>query len=107
VGVEIGKDVTAYDKGADVGFVTTGYMIKTANIAAEKLKMWRPGLPTAAGSRSPTPSLSLFATSALEMVRTHLCYGRANVRLMAAYAGLSDTFDGPTHNSITDVAIMR
>ena len=49
----------------------------------------------------------LFATRALEMIRTHLCYGNANVKLMAAYAGLSDSFDGPTHNSITDVAIMR
>ena len=49
----------------------------------------------------------LFATRALEMVRTHLCYGEANVKLMAAYAGLSDSFDGPTHHSITDVAIMR
>jgi transketolase len=41
------------------------------------------------------------------MVRTHLCYGEANVKLMAAYAGLSDSFDGPTHHSIADVAIMR
>jgi transketolase len=49
----------------------------------------------------------LFATRALEMVRTHLCYGEANVKLMGAYAGLSDSFDGPTHHSITDVAIMR
>jgi transketolase len=49
----------------------------------------------------------LFATRALEMIRTHLCYGRANVKLMAAYAGLSDSFNGPTHNSISDVAIMR
>ena len=47
------------------------------------------------------------ATRALEMVRTHLCFGGANVKLMAAYAGLSDSFDGPTHNSITDIAIMR
>lgn len=47
------------------------------------------------------------ATRALEMVRTHVCYGRANVKLMGAYAGLSDSFDGPTHHSITDVAIMR
>ena len=46
----------------------------------------------------------LFATRALEMVRTHLCYGEANVKLMAAYAGLSDSFDGPTHHAITDVA---
>jgi len=49
----------------------------------------------------------LFATRALEMVRTHLCYGGANVKLMAAYAGISDSFDGPTHHSITDLAIMR
>lgn len=49
----------------------------------------------------------LFATRALEMVRTHLCYGEANVKLMAAYAGISDSFDGPTHHAITDVAFMR
>jgi transketolase len=49
----------------------------------------------------------LFATRALEMVRTHICYGQANVKLMAAYAGLSDSFDGPTHHSVTDIAIMR
>jgi transketolase len=49
----------------------------------------------------------LFATRALEMVRTHLCYGGANVKLMGAYAGLSDSFDGPTHHSISDLAILR
>jgi transketolase len=49
----------------------------------------------------------LFATRALEMVRTHLCYGLANVKLMGAYAGISDSFDGPTHHSICDIAIMR
>jgi transketolase len=49
----------------------------------------------------------LFATRALEMVRTHLCYGGANVKLMGAYGGLSDSYDGPTHHSINDIAIMR
>ena len=49
----------------------------------------------------------LFATRALEMIRTHLCYGKANVKLMAAYAGLSDSFDGPTHHSVADLAIIR
>lgn len=49
----------------------------------------------------------LFATRALEMVRTHLCYGGANVKLMGAYGGLSDSFDGPTHHSISDVATLR
>lgn len=49
----------------------------------------------------------LIATRALEMVRTHLCYGQANVKLAGAYAGLSDSFDGPTHHSITDIATLR
>lgn len=49
----------------------------------------------------------LFSTRALEMVRTHLCYGKANVKLAGAYAGLSDSFDGPTHHAITDLAILR
>jgi transketolase len=49
----------------------------------------------------------LFSTRALEMVRTHLCYGRANVKLAGAYAGLSDSFDGPSHHSISDLAILR
>jgi transketolase len=49
----------------------------------------------------------LFVTRALEMVRTHLCYGGANVKLAAAYAGLSDSFDGPTHQTISDLAILR
>jgi transketolase len=49
----------------------------------------------------------LLATRALEAVRTHCCYGGANVKLMGAYAGVSDSFDGPTHHAITDMAIMR
>ncbi len=49
----------------------------------------------------------LFATRALEMVRTHCCYGGAPVKLMGAYGGVSDSFDGPTHHAITDIAIMR
>ena len=35
---KLGKGVTAYDEGEDIGMVCTGYMIKTAKIAAEKLK---------------------------------------------------------------------
>ncbi len=49
----------------------------------------------------------LFALRATEQIRTHLAYGHANVKLAAGYAGLSDSFDGPTHHSISDLAIMR
>jgi len=34
---KLGKGVTVYDAGTDVGLVSTGYMVKTAKLAAEKL----------------------------------------------------------------------
>ncbi len=34
----LGKGVTAYDQGTDVGLVCTGYMVRTAKIAAQKLE---------------------------------------------------------------------
>jgi transketolase len=47
------------------------------------------------------------ASRALEPVLTHLCYGEANVKLMAGYSGLSAQMEGPTHHAITDLAVMR
>ncbi len=35
---KIGKGITVVDAGCDIGLVSTGYMIKTAKIAAEKLQ---------------------------------------------------------------------
>lgn len=49
----------------------------------------------------------LFATRALEPIRTHLGIGNANVKLMAPYGGLSPMQEGPTHHAISDIAIMR
>jgi len=34
---KLGQGVTVYDTGSDVGLVSTGYMVKTAKLAAEKL----------------------------------------------------------------------
>ena len=42
-----------------------------------------------------------------DQVRNVLCYNNLNVVLAGAYAGLSDSFDGASHQSITDIAIMR
>ena len=38
-------------------------------------------------------------TRVVEMIRTHVCYGRANVKLVAAYGGMSPSFEGPTHHA--------
>jgi len=50
---------------------------------------------------------ALVALRALEQIRTCVGYARTNVKIAAGYAGLSDYKDGPTHHSITDIAIMR
>lgn len=47
------------------------------------------------------------ATRALEPILTHLSYGRANIKLMAGYSGISPQMEGPTHHAITDIAVMR
>ncbi len=49
----------------------------------------------------------LLALRAAEQVRTCVAYARTNVKLVGAYAGLSDSFDGPTHHALTDIAVMR
>ena len=35
---QLGKGVTVFDEGTDVGLICTGYMVKTARLAAEKLR---------------------------------------------------------------------
>jgi transketolase len=42
-----------------------------------------------------------------DQVRTSIAYPKLNVKIAGAYGGLSDSYDGPTHHSICDIAIMR
>jgi transketolase len=56
------------------------------------------------------PFASTFAgilLRATEQIRTCMAYANTNVKLIGAFAGLSNFKDGPTHHSIMDVAIMR
>lgn len=48
-----------------------------------------------------------FALKATDQVRNNLCYNNLPVVLVGGYAGLSDSFDGASHQAITDMAIMR
>jgi len=48
----------------------------------------------------------LLTLRAAEMVRSCVAYAQTNVKLVGAYGGLSDAFDGPTHHAITDLAVM-
>ncbi len=49
----------------------------------------------------------LFATRALDQVRTSIAYPKLNVKLAGAYCGLSNPPDGATHHSVFDIAVMR
>jgi transketolase len=47
------------------------------------------------------------ALKATDQVRNVVCYNNLPVILVGGYAGLSDSFDGASHQSITDLAVMR
>jgi transketolase len=65
------------------------------------------GLATC-GFRPVVNAFAIFlALKATDQVRNVLCYNRLPVVLAGTYAGLSDSFDGASHQSIADVAILR
>jgi transketolase len=57
------------------------------------------------------PFVNTFATFittiGLLSARIFGSYSHLNVKFMGAYGGLSDAYDGPSHHSIEDLAIMR
>jgi transketolase len=60
--------------------------------------------------RGKIPFVNTFAfllERATEQIRTAVAYSETNVKLVGSYGGLSDSVDGPTHQSVCDVAIMR
>ena len=53
-------------------------------------------------------TFAVFITSiGLISARAFGSYSKLNIKLMGAYCGLSDSFDGPSHHAIEDLAIMR
>ena len=49
----------------------------------------------------------LTALRAGEQIRSSIAYPNLNVKVCGAYGGLSDSFDGVSHQSVYDMAIMR
>ncbi|HHW45245.1 MAG TPA: transketolase family protein, partial [Desulfotomaculum sp.] len=44
---------------------------------------------------------------ACEQIRTFICYPNLNVKIVASHGGLTPGNDGPTHQAIEDLGIMR
>ena len=49
----------------------------------------------------------LLCERALDQIRSSVAYNNLNVKFAANYGGLSDSYDGASHQSITDLAIIR
>lgn len=65
------------------------------------------GLATA-GFRPVISTFALFlALKATDQIRNVICYNNLPVVIVGGYAGLSDSFDGASHQAITDLAVMR
>lgn len=65
------------------------------------------GMATA-GYRPVVSAFAIFlALKATDQIRNVVCYNNLNVIIAGGYSGLSDSFDGASHQSITDLAIMR
>ena len=53
-------------------------------------------------------TFSFLATyRAADQLRSSIVYPQSNVKIIAHYGGLSDSYDGPTHQSIADIAWVR
>ncbi|QEN08503.1 1-deoxy-D-xylulose-5-phosphate synthase [Oceanispirochaeta crateris] len=60
------------------------------------------------GYRPVVSAFAIFlALKATDQIRNVVCYNNLNVIIAGGYSGLSDSFDGASHQSITDLAIMR
>ncbi|MBQ7035962.1 MAG: transketolase family protein [Clostridia bacterium] len=62
----------------------------------------------AAGKTVFASSFAVFASGrAFEQIRNAVCYPKLNVKIGATHAGISVGEDGPTHQAIEDIALMR
>jgi len=65
------------------------------------------GMATA-GLRPVINTFSLFlALKCADQIRNTICYNNLPVVLVGAYGGLSDSYDGASHQAILDIAMLR
>jgi transketolase len=76
-------------------------------VAEQDMLLGAAGLATA-GLIPLACTYATFATlRGCEQIRSFICYGKLNVKLICSHGGLEVGWDGPTHQGIEDVAIMR
>ncbi len=68
-------------------------------------------MATGFASSGRIPFVNTFAvfltTRGLDAIQSLIAYDKLNVKLAGTYCGLSDSYDGASHQSITDIAVLR
>lgn len=113
--VEIGGDERVVALDADVSSSTRSclfaekYPDRFFNVGIAEANMCT--IACGMASEGKIPFVNTFATFATSLgllpIRSMAAYMGLKVRLVGAYGGLSDSYDGATHHSIEDLAIMR
>jgi len=76
-------------------------------VAEQNMMLGAAGLATT-GLIPLACTYATFATlRACEQIRSFICYGNLNVKVVSSHGGLEVGWDGPTHQGTEDVAMMR
>jgi len=104
--VVLDADVSSSTRTAAFG---RAYADRFFNVGAAEANMVDIAAGMAAcGLRPVVSTFAVFiALRAADPVRNTVCYNKLPVVFAANYAGLSDSYDGASHQSIADLAIMR
>lgn len=113
--VVYGKDARVVVLDADVSGSTKSALFGKAyperfyNVGIAEANMVGMAAGMAAIGRIPfINTFAVFLTSiGLIAARSFGSYSKLPIKLVGAYGGLSDSFDGPSHQSLEDIAIMR
>lgn len=96
-------------KSTKIGLLGEKFPDRFFNVGIAEQNMM--GIAAGLAAAGYTPFVSTFAAfaamRACEQVRTDLCYGNANVKIIATHTGTSFGQAGTTHHCTEDIAIMR
>jgi len=111
----IGKDKNIIALDADLAKSTTTFRIKEkypdnfidVGIAEQNLV----GIAAGLSLNGHIPFVSTYAAfiagRAFDQIRTTVCYSNLNVKLAGMHVGITVGADGPTHQMLEDIALMR
>lgn len=104
--VVLDADVSVSTKTAGFG---AAYPDRFFNVGVAEANMVDIGAGMATcGLRPVVSTFALFLTlKGADQIRNTVCYNNLPVILAGGYGGLSDSFDGASHQAVTDIAVMR